>query len=175
MDEGFFYLLREPEAEDGMEIEQYPFSDELRGVQPELRRGWIDPVECTGQEIECRLIVGCIQADLSVIRDFFLQSIKHLRVAVVKLRHDLIAAVGEEEEHEVLQTSMVGLRWVNVGENPVTAGEFSRRHVSPGEDVPLFDDGDVEERWKALSVQQTDDFRIGGDEGARWHVDPEDR
>ena len=70
---------------------------------------------------------------------------------------------------------MSRLGWVEVGEYTVAAGKFGGRHVSPGEQVFLFDFGDIKEYGKALAVKEHDDLWVAADERTRWHVGTEHR
>lgn len=68
---------------------------------------------------------------------------------------------------------MIGFVHVEIGESPVTAGELSGGHESTSEEIFLLDERVVEENREAGSVEEGDDAGVGGDERARWHVDPE--
>lgn len=81
-------------------------------------------------------------------------------------------AVGEEEEEQLLELCMFGLRGVKVGEDTVTAGEGGRGHECAGEDVALLDLVHIEEDGERGTVEEDDDPRVLGHEWPRRHVCP---
>lgn len=79
----------------------------------------------------------------------------------------------EKEEQETFELFVFRFGGIEVRKDAVAAGEFGGGHEGSGEEVALFDFGDVEEDWEGFGVEQNDDVWVGGDEGARWHVGAE--
>lgn len=82
-----------------------------------------------------------------------------------------MAGCADKLEHEIFELFMVGLRWVEVGENSIATGEVKRRRKSTSKNVLLFNFGGVEKGRETLAVKQNDDVRVRGDERSRWHID----
>ncbi|KAK6776629.1 hypothetical protein RDI58_027630 [Solanum bulbocastanum] len=82
-----------------------------------------------------------------------------LCISFMEFGYNMITTRRKKEEHQFFQFFMVWFRWVEIRKNTVTSGEFSRRHVSSGEEVLFFDFRNIEKDWETLAVEQNNYIR----------------
>ena len=125
------------------------------------------------KKIKTRLQILTVKFSLVGLDKLLVKLSPHLSCGMVKLWEPFFCIGFEYMEQEILELGVIFFGGVQIGENPVAAGEVSAGHVDAREDVLLLHFTDIKENGEALGVEKDYDAGIGKQRRAGRHIHSE--